>query len=54
MVRARWEDDEGWTEIYLEREWKEIMERTYEIPAPENNGNLSRRLIVAVPKKNHC
>ena len=26
MVRARWEDDEGWTEIHLEREWKEMME----------------------------
>ena len=51
MVRARWEDDEGWTEIHSEREWKEMMERAYEIPAPEDNGDLPRRLIVAVPKK---
>lgn len=51
MVRASWEDDEGWTEIHSEQEWKEMMKRAYEIPAPENNGNLSRRLVVVVPKK---
>ena len=51
MVRARWEDDEGWTEIYSERKWKKMMERAYLILAPENNGDLPPRLIVAVPKK---
>lgn len=28
-----------------------MMERAYEIPASEVNGNLLRRLIVAMPKK---
>ena len=51
MVRARWKDDEGWTKIYLEREQKELMELVYEIPAPKDNGDLPRRLIVAVQKK---
>ena len=51
MVRARWEDDEGWMKIYSEREWKEMMEWAYEIPAPKDNGDLPCRLIVAVPKK---
>ena len=51
MVHARWEEDEGWTEIHLEREWKEIMEQAYEIPVPKDNGDLPRCLIVAVLKK---
>ena len=51
MVRARWEDDEGWTEINSKREWKEMMERVYEILALEKNGDLPHHLIVAVPKK---
>ena len=41
-------------ETYLERKWKEIIEWAYEILALENNGDLPRRLIVAVPKKKHC
>ena len=53
IVRARWEDDEGRTEIHLEREWKKMIEQIYEIPAPENIGDLPRRLILAVPKKRH-
>ena len=51
MVRARWEDDEGWTEIHSERKEKEMIEQAYEIPAPEDDGDLPRYLIVAVPKK---
>ncbi len=27
------------------------MDRAYEIPAPEDNKGLPRRLVVAVPKK---
>ena len=54
MIRARWEDDESWTKIHSKREWKEMMEQAYEISAPENNGDLPYRLIVAVLKKKHC
>ena len=54
MVRARWEDDENWTEIHSEREWKEMIKQEYEIPVHENNRDLSHCLIVAVPKKKHC
>ncbi len=38
-------------EIYSEREWKEMIYRACEIPAPEDNGGLPRRLVVAMPKK---
>ena len=38
-------------EIYSEREWKEMMQRACEIPAPENNGGFSRHLVVFVPGK---
>ncbi len=51
VVGATWDDDEGWTEIYLEREWKEMMQRACEIPSPEDNGVCSRRLVVSVPRK---
>ncbi len=51
VVRATWDDDEGWTEIYSEREWKEMMQRASEIPAPEDNGDFPRRLVVSVPRK---
>ena len=51
VMRASWEDDEDWTEIHSEREWKEMMDQACEIPAPEDNGGLPRRLVVAVPKK---
>ena len=51
MVRAIWEDYEGWTEIHLEQKWKEMMKRVYEIPAPKDNGGLPRYLMVAVSKK---
>ena len=54
IILARWEDDEGWTEIHLEREWKEMIERAYKISKPKNNKDLLRHLIVAVPKKKHC
>ena len=30
------------------------MERAYKISVPEDNGDLPRRLIVAMPKKRHC
>ena len=51
MVRAIWEDDESWTEIYSEQEWKKMIERACEIPAPEDNGDLLCHLMVAIPKK---
>ena len=51
VVCATWDYDEGWTEIYSEREWKEMMQRAFEIPAPKNNGGFSRRLVVSVPRK---
>ncbi len=51
VIRASWEDDEDWTEIHSKREWKEMMDQVCEIPAPEDNGGLPRRLVVAVPKK---
>ncbi len=38
VIRASWEDDEDWTEIHSEREWKEMMDRAYEIPALEDKG----------------
>ncbi len=51
VIRASWEDDEDWTEIHSEREWKEMIDQACEITAPEDNGGLLRRLVVAVPKK---
>ena len=51
MVRATWDDDEGWTEINSEREWKEMMQRTGEIPAPKDNGGFPHCLIVSVLRK---
>ncbi len=55
VLRASWEDDEDRTEIYLERKWKEMMNRACEIPAPEDNGGLPHHLVVVVPqKKGYC
>ncbi len=51
MVHANWEDDEGWTKIYLEWEWKEIIKRADEILLLEDNRSLPHCLMVAVPKK---
>ena len=51
VVRATWDKDEGWTEIYLEREWKEMIQYAYEIPVSKNNGDFPRRLVVYVLKK---
>ncbi len=51
VIRASWEDDEDWTEIHLEREWKEMIDRACKIPTPEDNGGLPHQLVVAVPKK---
>ncbi len=51
VIRTSWEDDEDWTEIHSKRKWKEMMDRAYEIPAPEDNEGLPRRLVVAMPKK---
>ena len=51
MVRARWDNDEDWTETYSEREWNEMMKQAYKILAPKDNEDLLRRLIVAIPKK---
>ena len=51
VVFATWDDDEDWTEIYSERKWKEMMQRTCEIPAPEDNGGFPRRLVVSMSRK---
>ena len=51
LVRTTWDDDEGWTEINSEREWKEMMQRADEIPASEDNGGFPRRLVVSVLRK---
>ncbi len=51
VVFATWDDDEGWTEIYSEREWKEMMQQVFEITSPEDNGGFPRRLLVSVPRK---
>ncbi len=50
-TRASWEDNKDKTEIHWEREWKEMMDRAYKIPVPEDNGSLPRHLVIAVPKK---
>ena len=51
VVCATWDEDKGWIEIYLEREWKEMMQQVCEIQAPEDNGGFPRRLVVSVLKK---
>lgn len=54
IVYARWQDTKGWTEIYLKKEAKEIIEHVYEILVLEDNADLSYYLIVTVPKKRYC
>ncbi len=51
VIRANCDDDEDWTEIHSEREQKEIIDWACEIPAPEDNRGLPRRLVVAIQKK---
>lgn len=51
VIYDSWEDDKGWTEIYLERKWEEIMDWAYEILAFEDNRSLPRYLIVFMLKK---
>ncbi len=51
VIRASWEDDEDWIEIYSESEWKEMIDRACEIPASKDNGGLLCCLVVAMPKK---
>ncbi len=51
VIRGSWEDDKNWMKIHSEREWKEMMDQACEIPVPEDNKGLPRRLVVAVPKK---
>ncbi len=38
-------------EIYSEREWNETIDWACKIPVLEDNGDLPRRLVVALPKK---
>ncbi len=51
VIRTSWKDDKDWTEIYSKRKWKEMMDQAYKIPAPEDNGDLPRHMVIAVPKK---
>ncbi len=51
VICASWEDDGDWTEIYSEREWKEMMYWACKIPVPKDNRGLSCHLVVAVLKK---
>ncbi len=38
IIHVSWKDDEDWTEIHSEREWKKMMDGTYEILALKDNG----------------
>lgn len=51
VIHASWEDGKDWTEIYLEKQEKEMMDQAYEILAPKDNKNLPCYLMVFVPKK---
>lgn len=50
VLHASWQDDESWTVIHSEGEWKEMMQRTCEILAPEDNESFLRRLVIDVPR----
>ena len=51
VVCATWNEDEGWTKIYSEREWKEMIQWAFEIPASKDNRGFLRRLVISVPRK---
>ncbi len=51
VIYTSWENDEDWTEIYLETKWKEMRDWVCKILAPEDNRGLPHRLVVAVQKK---
>lgn len=47
-VHISWEDDDDWTDIYLEREWKNIMRWACKILTLEDNRYILRCLVIAV------
>ena len=51
VIYISWEDDKNWTEIYLEKKLYKMINWVYKILVLENNEDLPRRLVIAVPKK---
>lgn len=51
VICASWQDDEGQTDINLEKDWKKIIQRADEISASEDNESFSCYLVIVVLKK---
>lgn len=51
IICASLEDDENKMEIYLKWKLKEIIDWTYKIPEPKDNGGLSYCTILIMLKK---
>lgn len=51
VVGANLKDNKNWIEVHIQRIYKEIMKRVWEILVLEDNRYLTCYLIVFVPKK---
>lgn len=51
VIHTNQKDNEDQMEIYLKREYNEIINWTYKISVLENNRSLLYRLVEAMPKE---